>query len=43
VKSHVGHIFSKLDLGDRAAAIAFAFDHAIDHAFDHAIVEPGAP
>ncbi len=29
VKSHVGHIFSKLDLRDRAAAIVFAFDHGI--------------
>jgi DNA-binding NarL/FixJ family response regulator len=33
VKSHVGHIFTKLDLRDRAAAIVFAFDHAL--------VEPG--
>lgn len=29
VKSHVGHIFGKLDLRDRAAAIVFAFDHGI--------------
>ena len=29
VKSHVGHIFNKLDLRDRAAAIVFAFDHGI--------------
>jgi DNA-binding NarL/FixJ family response regulator len=29
VKSHVGHIFMKLDLLDRAAAIVFAFDHGI--------------
>nr|WP_174377591.1 response regulator transcription factor [Nocardia thailandica] len=29
VKSHVGHIFGKLDLRDRAAAIVFAFDHAV--------------
>ncbi len=29
VKSHVGHIFTKLDLRDRAAAIVFAFDHSI--------------
>jgi DNA-binding NarL/FixJ family response regulator len=29
VKSHVGHIFTKLDLRDRAAAIVFAFDHGI--------------
>lgn len=34
VKSHIGHIFSKLDLRDRAAAIVFAFDHGI--------VEPNA-
>jgi len=33
VKSHIGHIFAKLDLRDRAAAIVFAFDHAL--------VEPG--
>lgn len=33
VKSHVGHIFVKLDLRDRAAAII--------HAFDHGIVTPG--
>ncbi|MGH3453287.1 MAG: response regulator [Nocardioidaceae bacterium] len=29
VKSHVGHIFAKLGLRDRAAAIVFAFDHGI--------------
>ena len=29
VKSHVGHIFTKLDLRDRAAAIVFAFDNGI--------------
>jgi DNA-binding NarL/FixJ family response regulator len=29
VKSHVGHIFTKLGLRDRAAAIVFAFDHAL--------------
>lgn len=29
VKSHIGHIFSKLNLRDRAAAIVFAFDHGI--------------
>ncbi|RJO75004.1 DNA-binding response regulator [Nocardia panacis] len=34
VKSHVGHIFGKLELRDRAAAIIFAFDHAV--------VAPGA-
>jgi len=34
VKSHVGHIFTKLDLRDRAAAIVFAFDHGL--------VEPGS-
>ena len=33
VKSHIGHIFTKLDLRDRAAAIVFAFDHSL--------VEPG--
>jgi DNA-binding NarL/FixJ family response regulator len=29
VKSHIGHIFMKLGLRDRAAAIVFAFDHGI--------------
>jgi DNA-binding NarL/FixJ family response regulator len=29
VKSHVGHIFGKLRLRDRAAAIVFAFDHGM--------------
>ncbi len=29
VKSHIGHIFDKLGLRDRAAAIVFAFDHGL--------------
>lgn len=29
VKSHVGHIFTKLDLRDRAAAIVYAYDHGL--------------
>ncbi|HYZ90912.1 MAG TPA: response regulator transcription factor [Actinomycetota bacterium] len=29
VKSHVGHIFTKLGLRDRAAAIVFAFDYGL--------------
>ena len=29
VKSHVGAIFSKLGVRDRAAAIVFAYDHGI--------------
>ena len=29
VKSHVGHIFAKLGIRDRAAAIVFAFDHGL--------------
>jgi DNA-binding NarL/FixJ family response regulator len=29
VKSHIGHIFTKLDLRDRAAAIVFAFDQGL--------------
>ncbi len=29
VKSHIGHIFTKLGVRDRAAAIVFAFDHGI--------------
>ena len=27
VKTHIGHIFTKLDLRDRAAAVIFAIDH----------------
>jgi DNA-binding NarL/FixJ family response regulator len=29
VKTHVGHIFTKLNLRDRAAAVVFAFDHGL--------------
>jgi DNA-binding NarL/FixJ family response regulator len=29
VKSHIGHIFGKLGLRDRATAIVFAFDHGL--------------
>jgi DNA-binding NarL/FixJ family response regulator len=29
VKSHIGHIFTKLDLRDRATAIVYAFDHGV--------------
>ncbi len=29
VKTHIGHIFTKLDLRDRAAAVVFAFDHGL--------------
>jgi DNA-binding NarL/FixJ family response regulator len=29
VKSHVGHIFAKLGLRDRSAAIVYAFDHGL--------------
>ena len=29
VKSHVGRIFAKLGVRDRAAAIVYAFDHGI--------------
>jgi DNA-binding NarL/FixJ family response regulator len=29
VKSHVNHVFSKLDLRDRAAAVVFAFDSGL--------------
>jgi DNA-binding NarL/FixJ family response regulator len=35
VKTHIGHIFTKLDLRDRAAAVIFAFDHGL--------VRPGIP
>jgi DNA-binding NarL/FixJ family response regulator len=27
VKTHINHLFTKLQLRDRAAAIVFAFDH----------------
>ena len=27
VKTHVNHLFTKLQLRDRAAAVVFAFDH----------------
>lgn len=29
IKSHVGHVFAKLQLRDRAAAVVFAFDHGL--------------
>jgi DNA-binding NarL/FixJ family response regulator len=29
VKSHVGRIFVKLNLRDRAAAIVYAYDHGV--------------
>ena len=29
VKTHVGHIFTKLNLRDRPAAVVFAFDHGL--------------
>jgi DNA-binding NarL/FixJ family response regulator len=29
VKTHIGHIFAKLGLRDRAAAVIFAFDHGL--------------
>lgn len=29
IKTHVGHIFAKLALRDRAAAVVFAFDHGL--------------
>jgi len=35
VKTHVGSIFTKLDVRDRAAAIVFAYDHGV--------VTPGVP
>ena len=27
VKTHINHLFSKLDLRDRAAAVIFAYEH----------------
>ncbi len=35
VKTHISHLFTKLDLRDRAAAVVFAFDHGL--------VRPGDP
>ncbi|MGA4508001.1 response regulator transcription factor [Propionibacteriaceae bacterium G1746] len=29
VKTHVSHVFTKLDLRDRAAAVVFAFDNGL--------------
>ncbi|WP_322920188.1 response regulator transcription factor [Nocardioides renjunii] len=29
VKTHIGHVFAKLDLRDRAAAVVWAFDHGL--------------
>jgi DNA-binding NarL/FixJ family response regulator len=29
VKTHIGHLFTKLGLRDRAAAVVFAFDHSL--------------
>jgi DNA-binding NarL/FixJ family response regulator len=29
VKTHIGHVFAKLQLRDRAAAVVFAFDHGL--------------
>ena len=29
IKTHVGHIFAKLELRDRAAAVVFAFDQGL--------------
>ena len=29
IKTHIGHVFAKLHLRDRAAAVVFAFDHGL--------------
>jgi DNA-binding NarL/FixJ family response regulator len=29
IKTHIGHIFAKLQIRDRAAAVVFAFDHGL--------------
>lgn len=29
VKTHIGHVFAKLQLRDRASAVVFAFDHGL--------------
>jgi len=34
VKTHVNHLFSKLPLRDRAAAIVFALDHGVTSMHD---------
>lgn len=31
IKTHVGHIFAKLGLRDRASAVVFSFDHGLVH------------
>jgi len=31
VKTHINHVFTKLNLRDRAAAVVFAFDHNLVH------------
>jgi DNA-binding NarL/FixJ family response regulator len=41
VKTHIGHIFTKLDLRDRAAAVVFAFDHGLVRPGDSRPPEPG--
>lgn len=35
VKTHVGHIFTKLNFRDRAAAVVFAFDHGLVRPLRH--------
>ena len=41
VKTHVGAIFAKLDVRDRAAAIVFAYDHGVVTPGPRSEVDPG--
>lgn len=41
VKTHISHIFTKLALRDRAAAVVFAFDHGLVRPGDPRPQEPG--
>ena len=43
VKSHIGRIFVKLGLRDRAAAVVYAFDHGIVRPGDSARPQPTVP
>jgi DNA-binding NarL/FixJ family response regulator len=40
VKSHIGRIFVKLALRDRAAAVVYAFDHGIVRPGDAGRLQP---
>jgi len=40
VKTHIGHVFAKLQLRDRAAAVVFAFDNGLVQPHDPARIRP---